>query len=212
MVGNRDERRTRPHAAAPRVHRGATTTSLWPVDPVGGGTWVAVNDAGLALALLNRGSRHQSWRTLPAASRGTIIPRIADAVSLAGAIERALALDVERLDPFTLVMVQATSVAALTSGNGGVALRIQALTAPVLFTSSSLGDDLVATPRRELFSALVTANPAPLEGQAEFHHHQWPSRPEISVRMSRADAATVSRTVVDVTPRAVTIRYTPLHQ
>jgi hypothetical protein len=37
-----------------------------------------------------------------------------------------------------------------------------------------------------------------LDGQAQFHRHQWRRRPEISVRMEREDALTVSRTVVDV--------------
>ena len=51
---NRDERRDRRAATPPAVHRLQHRTAIYPVDPVGGGTWIGVNDAGLAAALLNR--------------------------------------------------------------------------------------------------------------------------------------------------------------
>jgi hypothetical protein len=212
MVCNRDEQRSRPQATPPRVQRRAATTAMWPVDPAGGGTWIAVNDAGLVLALLNRTSLRASRRTVRGVSRGTIIPRLADSTSLADAVERGLALDVVGLQPFTVVMVQAASFATLTSVEGRQTVRMGTLATPRLFTSSSLGDDIVTVPRCELFAQLVTANPIPLQGQDEFHRHQWPSRPDISVQMSRTDASTVSRTVVDVTPATFAIRYTPLRQ
>jgi hypothetical protein len=44
-------------------------------------------------------------------------------------------------------------------------------------------------------------------GQRVFHRHAWPARPEISVLMSRPDAATVSRTVLDVSDGAIRMHY-----
>ena len=74
------------------------------------------------------------------------------------------------------------------------------LDGPLLFTSSSLGDALVEAPRQQLFQRMVVEGRCGwLPGQRHFHRHQWPSRPEISVRMERHDALTVSRTVVEVT-------------
>ena len=50
---NRDESRVRP-AGLPPVHRRfGARDALSPIDPQSGGTWLAVNDAGLVLAVLN---------------------------------------------------------------------------------------------------------------------------------------------------------------
>ena len=82
---------------------------------------------------------------------------------------------------------------------------------PVMLTSSSLGDDVVEAPRRRLFERLVVRNEgAWLRAQARFHAHQWPSRPEVSVRMERPDARTVSRSQIDVTSQASELCYDPL--
>jgi len=79
-----------------------------------------------------------------------------------------------------------------------------------MFTSSSLGDVLVEPPRRELLERLVLAAGDWLHGQARFHRHRWTSRPEISVNMAREDAATVSRTTIDVTSSTIDLAYESL--
>ena len=43
--------------------------------------------------------------------------------------------------------------------------------------------------------------------QSVFHRHQWRSRRDISVRMERAEAKTVSHTFVSVTASAIELRY-----
>src|SRR5262249_11399645 len=53
LACNRDEQRTRPPALPPQVRRFGRRWAAFPVDPVGGGTWVAVNDTGLAMTVLN---------------------------------------------------------------------------------------------------------------------------------------------------------------
>ena len=53
LAFNRDEQRTRPAALPPQVRQFGGRTALMPVDPVSDGTWLAVNDAGLVLALHN---------------------------------------------------------------------------------------------------------------------------------------------------------------
>jgi len=46
-----------------------------------------------------------------------------------------------------------------------------------------------------------------VQAQSLFHGHQWRSRHDISVRMERADAMTVSQTFVSVTDIAIELRY-----
>ena len=208
LVCNRDELRSRRVADPPRCHRLAHGVAMWPIDPDGGGTWIAVNDTGLVLALLNRTGATVSPRH--ATSRGTLIPRLIDAPSLAAAMDSALGLDVQRFSGFTLVAVQGNGYASLTWLDRRLTLRMERFSSPLFFTSSSLGDEVVTAPRMRLFAEMVVSNIEPLAGQAAFHSHRWPSRQEISVEMSRADARTVSRTVVDVHRDAIRMRYVPL--
>jgi hypothetical protein len=81
----------------------------------------------------------------------------------------------------------------------------------LLFTSSSLGDEVVEGPRRWLFESLVLDESASwLLGQFRYHRTQWTARPDISVLMERVDARTVSRTVIDVNSGEASLYYEPL--
>ena len=48
---NRDEQRSRLPTIPPKFNQ--TRNAIYPVDPQGEGTWLAVNQQGLTLALLN---------------------------------------------------------------------------------------------------------------------------------------------------------------
>jgi hypothetical protein len=220
IVCNRDERLSRPPAEPPAVRRVAGLTTVWPEDPLSGGTWIGANDAGLVMVLLNRtpGSRSLVADRIGRAatprqhSRGTIIPLLLGLDCLASVLNRAAALPAAEFEPFTLLVIKSSQIAVVRNTGARTIVRSGILSRPLMFTSSSLGDDLVERPRRELFARLVAAPAAPLPGQAAFHRHRWPGRPEISVCMRRRDAATVSRTLVDVDvfrPEVV-LRYTPV--
>ena len=207
---NRDERRTRARASRPVVHAGAGTTSLWPVDPVSGGTWIGVNDAGLVLALLNRVNRNTRTAVLPAMSRGVIIPRLLDTQTVQAAVSAASRLDARQFEPYTLVALQGDQGFSITTSAPRSTIRSLDLSRPLFFTSSSLGDDIATSWRTPLFTALVERSTDPLEGQTAFHRHRWIDRPELSVRMTRRDAATVSITTIDVGDRRVRMHYLDL--
>src|SRR5262249_30651056 len=149
-------RHTRPAALPPVRLRCGARWAVHPIDPVGGGTWVAVNDAGLALALLNVTARPGGATVVPPAepapSRGTIIPALLSCGDLSAAVAAAAALDTTPLPPFRLVLADRGEVAELRSCDGRPRLvRRGPLSAPCLFTSSGLGDRLVEGPRRRLF-------------------------------------------------------------
>ena len=210
IVCNRDEQRERPAAEPPRVRAIGRVRAAWPTDPFSGGTWIGANEAGLAMVLLNRNPRRRARMTEEAPSRGTLIPSLMRLTRIAGVLKRLRRIDPDRFEPFTLLVVQDRTVAVVTNAGGAVSIRILRVHDPLLFTSSSLGDHLVSAPRQVLFQRLVRKHPSPLRGQAVFHRHSWKTRPELSVCMSRADARTVSRTVIDLTAQGVRISYTPV--
>jgi Transport and Golgi organisation 2 len=209
LMCNRDERRTRPPAIPPWIHQLGGRLAVFPVDPQGGGTWVGVNDAGVAVALLNVHTTPQLRAEPPTRSRGLIVLDVLRCGSMPAVLAAIANLDVRRFGTFRLVLVHGSTVAVATSDGARSMTGAQVpLDRPLLFTSSSLGDALVQAPRRRLFQRMVVQGRAGwLDGQARFHRHQWPSRPEISVRMRRKDAMTVSRTVVDITSAGRVVLY-----
>jgi hypothetical protein len=200
MMCNRDERRTRPAALPPALHHVGARLAAFPVDPQGGGTWVGVNDAGVAVALLNRNGSQEIPLPDSAQSRGLLVRRLLEASSVATATDALRRADLALFQPFRLVVAQGPDALLAESDGRTLFEEPVSLTSPLLLTSSSLGDALVDAPRRRLFDRMVLQRPAQWrEGQLRFHRHQWRARPHLSVLMDRADARTVSRTTVDVT-------------
>jgi hypothetical protein len=201
VICNRDERRARPAALPPQIHDLGRRVAAFPIDPQGGGSWIGVNDAGIVVTLLNVSGPSKRSDQQPKRSRGLIVCELLRCDSLSEVLEAVSTVDAGQFAAFRLVaMHRFIAVEAATDGVR-VAMRPQvAIHTPLLFTSSALGDALVEAPRTKLFHSMVVDRHGEwLRGQASFHRHQWASRPEISVRMERDDALTVSRTMVDVT-------------
>jgi hypothetical protein len=186
----------------------------YPRDPQGGGTWVAANGHRLAVALLNRQQPHtrpvDANEKAERRSRGRIVLALAQASAVSALRPRLSEVDPGDYAPFRLIAVRNRDVLIATSDGRQLEIADALLTTPLLFTSSSLSDDEAERRRRPLFDELVLRGNDPLAGQWIFHDHRWPDCPEFSVRMQRSDARTVSRTVVDVTGRRVSLTYEPL--
>jgi transport and Golgi organization protein 2 len=211
LACNRDERRDRPPALSPRVYLTARRRWLCPVDPLGGGTWIGVNDAGLAMVLLNRNPARTVPSNRSTLTRGAIIPMFLGHAWVDAALQEATAIDANLFAPFQLVIVRDATVGVLTWNGRQISAACSPFIQPILYTSSTLGDARVDGPRRRLFERLVVGDSGShLRGQATFHRHQWRHSPQTSVVMSRADALTVSRTVIDVTVHEVRLTYEDL--
>lgn len=214
IVCNRDESRLRPSALPPEHRRCELRQTLMPIDPVSGGTWIGVSDAPLAAVLMNVYITQAGVsRTLPPpsarlVSRGTIIPFILAADDLAGAVTRATQLEIARFEPFRLVITDRRHVTEIVWSAGQFSVGAPTpVAAPLFFTSSGLGDDVVATPRRRLFDEFFTPEADWPAAQDAFHRHVWPERAFASVWMTRREARTQSITWVDIGPRGVRMQY-----
>ncbi|MGE0482290.1 MAG: hypothetical protein AB7Q17_17670 [Phycisphaerae bacterium] len=227
---NRDESRRRPAGLPPVERVYGPRRALLPIDPVSDGGWIGVNDAGLALALLNvyapppASTTRESppaddpavrpWTTSSAhgrLSRGGIIPgllHLTTAAEVAAALRRLALAD---YPPFRVVATDALGeIRDLYSDARTLRLgTVHVRDGPLLLTSSGLGDGVVDPPRRRLFEETVYGAMDPLAAQATYHRHSWPDARHLSVCMSRADARTVSHTTIDVTRELVAIEYWP---
>jgi Transport and Golgi organisation 2 len=208
---SRDESRGRPAALPPAKKMLGGRKALMPVDAVSGGTWVAVSDAGLVMTLLNRNPRDMRGVTFPGkSSRGGIIPALLHAGSLTEACEAVRRLDASAYPPFRLVIADSTYCVSVTWDEGAPAVHRAPVSGPMMFTSSGLGDALVAAPRRELFDGWFGDDRGDwVRRQDTFHRHRWDDRPELSVNMSRGDAMTVSMTVIELSDQGAALAYHP---
>jgi hypothetical protein len=212
LAFNRDERPTRPPALPPAVRAFGDRRAVLPIDPQSGGTWLGVNDAGLALAVLNVTPESPPPAVGGLCSRGTIIPALLGRATPADALaELDRTFDYADLAPFRLAVVGRGVVAEVRWDGREPMVTTRLLGGgPLLFTSSGLGDHLVEGVRRELFDDLFAG---PSDGwaaaQDEFHRHRWPGREHLSVNMARATARTVSFAVVELAATAATIAYHP---
>lgn len=205
VVCNRDELLTRAPALPPTLWAAGHRRALMPIDPHGGGTWIAANDAGLVFVMLNVNDG------LPAQagdiSRGTIIPTLVGCGTVSRALTHAQQIQADRFAPFRLLIVDRHEVVDCWPVGGRIRHRRSYLRSAILRTSSGLGDAVVAGPRRTLFQRMFTGTPDARVAQDYFHRHQWPGREAISVHMRRSDAGTVSRTVVEVRESSVRLSY-----
>jgi Transport and Golgi organisation 2 len=196
VVCNRDELRTRARALPPSILDLGPRRAVLPVDPDGGGSWIAANDAGLVFALLNV-TRDPGARGTFSRSRGEVVRSVAGASGLDEVWAALQTIDASEYLPFRLLAWSVRDVLEAVSEGHGYRVAHGPLYAPMLRTSSSLGDARVMGLREALFERLLgqTLTPA---AQDAFHHHTWSERPEVSVFMSRPDARTVSVTTIEV--------------
>jgi len=205
ILVNRDERRVRMQARPPARFAPDGVPAIWPVDQEAGGTWAAVTGPGLAFALLNVSAPWPPAGDGPITTRGAIIPYLAPAADLEDA-ERRFVSGPARWPcrPFTLLVASCDRL-LLMSPQGTVELD-----APLVLSTSSLGDALVEGPRRALFANLLSSSATAWQAQDRLHQHAWPDRRHVSALMSRPDACTVSRTEMVVTRDGAEMRYAAL--
>ena len=210
MACSRDESHDRAPAKPPEKFETDGVHYMMPIDPSSGGTWVGVNEHGLALTLLNFNLPEPP--TGRDRSRGDVIPALLSSAHVDEVHDRLAAIEHERMMPFRLVACDGQKVLLWRSTEPGKHAEVARWDgAPQMWTSSGLGDHLVEAPRRELFEAWFSED-IPLsytDDQLAFHCHQWPDRQHLSVCMHREDARTVSYTTVDVQDDRIKLTYHP---
>lgn len=216
IVCNRDEKRSRPAASVPREQRQGQRRALYPLDPAGGGTWIAASDAGVVLLLLNVNESSSASGTAEGPqrrSRGLIIPSLLHLGGVDEMVQACLRLRAAQFKPFRLAITSAGGAVVLHSD--GVVIRCIGAVLPkrvAMLTSSGLGDHLVEPPRRALFETMLGDGLHSAARQDAFHRHHWIDRPHLSVQMSREDARTVSRTVIELKHDQIKMQYATLDE
>ena len=207
LVGmNRDELFTRGHATPSQVQQHESTMSMHPTDAEGG-TWIAVNDAGVTFALLNWNSPP---RIVKVRSRGEVVIQMLPTGLPEEAEKRMTPGLVLGMRPFRLVGIfPDVEVVREWRWDGASALEMFHFDwRPHHWFSSGLSDEEAATQRSRITeSAENQANAGSLDWLRSLHSAHLPERGAFSVCVHRNDAATLSYTEISVGPREITMRY-----
>lgn len=216
---NRDERRTRKPALPPLVTELQGVRAIAPRDGDFGGSWISVNEFGLALSLLNlhsgtdfslSGHRGQAKvRPTQFISRGLLLMALADCRSGEEVAERLNKTSLEKFQPFTLLTLTPNEDTLIVQWNGSACAIDREGDARMPLTSSSFDSGNVIETRKQLFSELPLPAGINTEVLRGFHRSHDPAPGAYSVCLHRPDAETVSFSHVKVDSDRVTFTYHP---
>lgn len=206
---NRDEKLTRERGVAPKILKSQGRRIICPSER-GGGTWIALNESGTTLALINWYSVVERVRA-NALSRGEIV-RAGSHADKPSDVEAALQkLPLRRINPFRLIGVFPLSHTVMEwRWNLRELTRVEHKWETQQWISSGYDEPTAQRIRSRSFRTAQNQKTAgTLAWLRSRHRSHTPSCGPFSTCMHRADAATVSYTEVVVTGRSAVMRYQP---
>jgi hypothetical protein len=194
LAMNRDEKLARPQGLPPEVRIVENRRVICPSEP-GGGTWIALNDSGVSLALIN-------WYSVPArietsaVTRGEVVKttRTADEPRLVETQLVRLALN--RINPFRLIGIfpAAGDIIEWRWDLKTLERNVHAWQ-PQQWISSGFDEPAAQRARSRTFQeALKHKSVGSLNWVRQLHRSHAPDKGPFSTCMHRLDAATVSYT------------------
>ncbi len=207
---NRDERHERAEASPPEVRVADGVRMITPLDPDGGGTWIAVNQHGLSLCLLN--GYRASDDLVPAPqfrSRGLLVTELATAASARDVLDDVKDRDLSAYRSFDLLVLGPDAPPRLASWNRAAnAHRDAQARVPLVSCPVRAGE--VRQARTETLLRLVQEYQGVDASVLQvFHESQHPDGWIWSVSMHHEIAGTRSLSRVRVTADEVAFTYTP---
>jgi len=202
---NRDEARSRLAARPPDLLVVDGVRCLAPIDANAGGTWIGVNEHGVAVAVLN------AWEDiaateLPTVSRGELVKTLLSARSRDELGERLRRRELRSYRGFRLAVFEAGRDPRVHAWQGR-SLSAEGVAMPL--ASSSRGAERAHLVRRDVLRAITAGGDPGASALAAFHRSHAPERGAWSPCMHRDSASTVSAVHVVVSSAEVSIRYAP---
>ena len=206
LFQNRDESRTRASERPPTLETLSGVRYIAPTDGACDGTWILVNECGLTVTLLNAyraslGAPRESYET-----RGALVRGLADCIDARACRARLDELDLDRYQPFTLLVVHPDGSFVLDWD--GLERTFGEAAPRMPLCSSGKDARLAREVRNRTLDALVKER-----GQLDaallwdFHqsHAEGPSA--ASTCMHREEAETRSATRISVTAERIVLEY-----
>ena len=168
ITSNRDEQVARP-AVEPRNYLVNQKNLFFPKDPKAGGTWYVVDENANVLVLLNGAIEKHQWNPPYRRSRGLIV---LDLFSAASAISAWQEIDLENVEPFTIVLFQDQKLYQLRwNGTEKSTLQLD-VNENHIWSSSTLYSQEIRQQRAHWFAAFLDTKPE-VTFEEMFHFHRY---------------------------------------
>lgn len=211
ITSNRDEQLLRPGAIEPKNYSINGKNILFPKDPKAGGTWYAVAENGTILVLLNGADEKHEVKLPYRRSRGLIV---LDIISSNSAIEEWKNIDLDNIEPFTLVLFQSSQLYQLRwNGIEKSTLNLD-ISQSHIWSSSTLYPKEIREKRAIWFNKFLETKPSITEDEMyNFHRYTENDNPENGLIINRNDVMkTLSITQSIVKQNKVTLIHHDLVQ
>lgn len=203
---NRDEQKHRAPALSPEIFNSNKLSVVMPVDPIGKGSWIASNELGVTVCLLNNYQGNTPIGDL--ISRGQIVKTLVMTNSVIDLKSALFEIPLSQFAPFTVVIFYPSNTHSVLSYCwDGETLNEISAASPMI--SSGIALQEVTDYRKDIYK-LITIKGVTSARLSEFHQHQHQQYGHLSVRMSRDDAQTVSVTNVVVNRDEIQMNYRPV--
>jgi len=202
---NRDERLSRRRAELPTIQNDNGVEYISPTDSDAGGTWIAVNQYGVTVCLLNHYQFEQIATYKNWISRGEIV-RAFSVTTDVDAAERAFKkVDLDDYRAFRMFIIDHQGRNVLFVWDGHSARIERNVSTPK--SSSSVDSKNVKSKRKKLFADLNLVESKQSKDYINYHASHLPNKSKDSVCMHREDAKTVSLSHVVVSSEGVSFAY-----
>ena len=202
---NRDESVLRKRALLPTISEQAGISYIAPTDADEGGTWIATNQMGHTVCLLNHYQFEQIKTYKNWISRGALVRDFADTESLQQAEARFCAMDLHDYRAFRMFIIEPAGGNLLLVWDGHSQRVESDVTQPK--SSSSVDAQHVKTIRKNNFQELGLRSSLNHEDYINFHSSHYPNPSKESVCMHRAEAQTVSLSHISVSRNTASFAY-----
>jgi hypothetical protein len=209
LTSNRDEKVARLAAEPPVIHNVKGKNLIYPCDPTGHGSWIALEENGTTVCLLNGGFLPHVANPAYKHSRGLVV---LDYFSFRNTAHFHSNYAFEGIEPFTLVIVQANEVYEIR-WDGETAYKKQLESdVPHIWSSVTLYTPEIIKKREQWFSKWVAKNPdysiANSQSIIDFHRFTGDGDAENDILMNRHGfLKTVSITSVRVEKKSSKMIY-----
>ncbi len=202
---NRDEQLSRQRALLPTFQSEKEVAYVSPTDADAGGTWIALNQFGVTVCLLNHYQFQQIETYKDWTSRGEIVRSFATISSTIEAKRQFEILNLDMYRAFRLFIIERSGKNALFIWDGHKARIEYNVKAPK--SSSSVNAKSVKAGRIKQFYDAGLDKSTNVSDYLQYHSSHNPDKSERSVCMHRADAQTVSFTHVSVDKHQANLAY-----
>jgi len=209
FTSSRDEQTDRPLAVFPELYELNGYKILYPKDPMGGGSWIAVNESGNAVVLLNGAIKPHKPEPHYRKSRGLVL---LDLIAQPSSVDAFETYDCTGIEPFTVILFDEKN---LWCGRWDGQMKwLESLNShrPQIWSSVTLYSPDQERKREAWFNEWLAAHPHP--GTLDiirFHQKGGAGDPANSILMNRdGQLFTNSISNIRLGPEAATFRYLDL--